>query len=195
MDNQPTPKATAVNLDLQLEECVIGALLLEWPTAWPKVHKFLTAASFQGTQNRGLMSAMESLDRDGLPVDLMTVMNRLRASGMYSGDMAYHATGCMSKVASSANIAYHAQLVVQHTMVARAEMELRSAQAGMQVSVDKFDAFLKAQEKILSPLSPAQQKTFMKLMCLLVDENNEHSRAPSHATKTPPSSANPIRKK
>jgi len=54
---------------------------------------------------------------------------------------------------------------------------------------------LKAQEKILSPLSPAQQKTFMKLMCLLVDENNEHSRAPSHATKTPPSSANPVRKK
>ena len=42
---------------------------------------------------------------------------------------------------------------------------------------------LNAQERILSPLSANDQKTFMKLLNRLVIENNEYSRAPSQ-TKT-----------
>jgi DNA-binding MarR family transcriptional regulator len=40
---------------------------------------------------------------------------------------------------------------------------------------------LKAQERILAPLSNHDQKTFMKLLNRMVTENNEYSRAPSQS--------------
>jgi len=48
---------------------------------------------------------------------------------------------------------------------------------------DAVPIMLTAQEKILSPLSAAQQKTFMKLLSQLVNENNAFSRAPSQSVK------------
>jgi len=42
---------------------------------------------------------------------------------------------------------------------------------------------LRVQEKILSPLSATEQKTFMKLLSQLVNENNEFSRAPSQLSQ------------
>lgn len=156
MDNKPN--ASTPNLDKAIEEVVIGALVLEWTTAWPKVHKFLTSASFQDNRNKALMSAMESLDRDGLPVDLVTVANRLRLSDNWSGEMAYYTTGCMDRVASSANIVYHAQLVVEHTMIANASIELRDAQIGMERSSDKFAAFTSIQERIANIQLKPQSK-------------------------------------
>jgi len=142
------PKATTENLDIAIEQCVIGALLLQWQTAWPQVHKFLGSNCFQDNRHKAFMSVMEGLDRDGLPVDLITVMNRLRLAGSFTTELAAYATECMMKVASSANIVYHSQLVVEHTMVAQAQMELRSAQAGMEIASDKLDAFSKVQERI-----------------------------------------------
>lgn len=152
------PKGTIPNVDQDLEEVVIGALLLEWQTAWPKVHKFLNANLFQNNRNKALMSAMESLDRDGLPVDLITVANRLRLSDSYDGEMANYATGCMGRVANSSNIVYHAELVVEHSMIARASIELRDAQTGMEMSSDKFAALTKIQERIANIQLKPQSK-------------------------------------
>lgn len=45
-------------------------------------------------------------------------------------------------------------------------------------------AMLRTQEQILAPLTPAQRKEFMRLLNLLVEENNTLSRAPSHIGKT-----------
>ncbi|GAB3191156.1 MarR family winged helix-turn-helix transcriptional regulator [Hydrogenophaga aquatica] len=42
---------------------------------------------------------------------------------------------------------------------------------------------LRAQEQILAPLSPQQRQTFVELLNLLVEENNELSRAPSETSK------------
>jgi len=42
---------------------------------------------------------------------------------------------------------------------------------------------LRAQEKILSPLSESDKKIFMKLLNQLVNTNNEFSRAPSQKSK------------
>lgn len=54
--------------------------------------------------------------------------------------------------------------------------------AGEEALRQVVPAMLQAQHRILSPLSATQQKTFMKLLGQLVDENNEHSRAPSHVS-------------
>jgi DNA-binding MarR family transcriptional regulator len=44
-------------------------------------------------------------------------------------------------------------------------------------------AMLRTQEQILAPLAPEQRKTFMRLLSLLVEENNTLSRAPSQPAK------------
>lgn len=66
----------------------------------------------------------------------------------------------------------------------RRARELYITKAGEDTLREVIPAMLKAQTKILSPLTATQQKTFMKLLSLLVNENNEHSRAPSHSTKS-----------
>ena len=55
--------------------------------------------------------------------------------------------------------------------------------AGAALLADAVPAMLQAQDHILAPLSERQRKEFMKLLCLLVHTNNEHSRAPSEAMK------------
>jgi DNA-binding MarR family transcriptional regulator len=45
---------------------------------------------------------------------------------------------------------------------------------------DAMPIMLKAQERILSPLSKDERQTFMNLLNLLVNKNNEFSRAPSN---------------
>ena len=51
--------------------------------------------------------------------------------------------------------------------------------AGRDALDSAVPAMLRAQERILAPLSPRQREQFMKLLRTLVDENNDLSRAPS----------------
>ena len=44
-------------------------------------------------------------------------------------------------------------------------------------------AMLRTQEQILAPLTPRQRLEFMRLLGMLVEENNTLSRAPSHARR------------
>jgi len=60
---------------------------------------------------------------------------------------------------------------------------LTLTRAGEQTLQGAIPIMLGAQEKILSPLSAAEKKTFMKLLSQLVNENNEFSRAPSQSAK------------
>ena len=49
---------------------------------------------------------------------------------------------------------------------------------GQQLLTDVADAVLKTQERILRPLPEDQQQEFLRMLKLLVDANNEASRAP-----------------
>lgn len=54
--------------------------------------------------------------------------------------------------------------------------------AGQQALADAIPSMLKAQEQILAPLSPAERAEFMRMLRVLVTQNNELSRAPSDST-------------
>ncbi len=55
--------------------------------------------------------------------------------------------------------------------------------AGAQALADTVPAMLRTQEQILAPLTPRQRSEFMRLLQLLVTQNNELSRAPSEAAR------------
>jgi DNA-binding MarR family transcriptional regulator len=61
-------------------------------------------------------------------------------------------------------------------------LDRRSRQAvitsvGLQTMGRLQDGMMRAQQRLLAPLSPPQQKTFMKLLSTLVEANNKYSRA------------------
>ena len=65
----------------------------------------------------------------------------------------------------------------------RRARQLALTDAGVQLLSEAVPAMLGAQDLILGPLNERQRTEFMKLLRLLVDTNNEHSRAPSEAMK------------
>lgn len=55
--------------------------------------------------------------------------------------------------------------------------------AGEQGLVDTLPALQRAQDQILAPLTPRQRTEFMRLLQVLVTQNNDLSRAPSEAAR------------
>lgn len=68
-----------------------------------------------------------------------------------------------------------------HSQEDRRAYQLTLTPEGEQLLTEIIPKVLDAQVKILDPLAPHEQQEFMRLMQVLVDANNELSRAPIHA--------------
>lgn len=65
----------------------------------------------------------------------------------------------------------------------RRARQLFLTRAGDQALAETIPAMLSAQEQILAPLTESQRKVFMRMLQVLVTQNNEMSRAPSEPMK------------
>lgn len=65
----------------------------------------------------------------------------------------------------------------------RRARQLFLTRAGDQALAETIPAMLRAQEQILAPLTERQRAEFMRLLQVLVTQNNEMSRAPSETMK------------
>jgi replicative DNA helicase len=101
------PQATKV------EEAVLGALMLE-KNALPEVLDILSPDAFYKEENKEIYKAITSLFEKQQPVDLLTVSNELRQTGKldYVGG-AYYLSELTNRVGSSANIEFHARMIVE----------------------------------------------------------------------------------
>lgn len=61
----------------------------------------------------------------------------------------------------------------------RRARQLLLTRAGDQTLAETIPAMLRAQEQILAPLTESQRKVFMRMLQVLVTQNNDMSRAPS----------------
>jgi replicative DNA helicase len=98
---------------LDLEEAVLGALMLE-QNAINAVIDVLKPESFYKDAHKEIFSAIAELFQKTEPIDLLTVTNQLKKSGkldIVGG--AYYITQLTSRVASAANIEFHARIVSQ----------------------------------------------------------------------------------
>ena len=99
-----------------LEEAILGALMLE-KSALPLVQNFLTADHFSFEPHQLIYKAILQLADDQEPIDMRTVVNKLRSNGdiMAAGE-SYYIAELTSKVSSAANIEYHARIVMEFSM-------------------------------------------------------------------------------
>ena len=102
----------------ELEKAVLGALLLE-RDAYYSVIEILSANSFYLESHQIIFGTIEQLINQGNPIDLILVVQALKASGNLDkiGGPLY-ITELTSTVASAAHIEYHARIIAQ-TAIAR----------------------------------------------------------------------------
>ncbi|RYE06916.1 MAG: replicative DNA helicase, partial [Sphingobacteriaceae bacterium] len=112
----PLPGANLGKLQPQatdLEEAVLGALMLE-KDALSSVIDVLKPEVFYRDSHQKIFTAIKTLFEKTSPVDILTVTAQLRQQGdleMIGG--AYYITELTNRVASAANIEFHARIIIQ----------------------------------------------------------------------------------
>lgn len=101
---------------LDLEEAVLGAIMLE-KDAVTSVIDMLRPEDFYVEAHKVIYEAITNLYRDREPVDMRTVVNRLRKEGKLElVEGAYKIAELTAKVSSAANVEYHARIVAEMSM-------------------------------------------------------------------------------
>lgn len=97
----------------ELEEAVLGALMLD-KEAVSEVVDIVRAESFYVDAHQLIFKAILSLFAKSQPVDILTVTEELRKSGdLESVGGPFYITELTSRIASSANVEFHARIISQ----------------------------------------------------------------------------------
>ena len=98
---------------IPLEEAVLGALMLD-KDALPVVMDILQSESFYSDGHKAIYKAILRLFEKSQPIDLLTVNEELKKSGeLELAGGSYYLVELTNRVASTANIEYHARIVAQ----------------------------------------------------------------------------------
>jgi len=101
---------------IDLEEAILGACLSE-NNAFVFIADVLRPEMFYRESHQIIFKACQDISISGDPLDLMTVMAKLRKDGNFEkiGGM-YFLTGLTDRVVSSVNMEYHARIIAQKFM-------------------------------------------------------------------------------
>lgn len=133
-----------------LEEAVLGAMMLE-KNAYTSVLEILKPEAFYNAKNETIYTVCKDLFEQGDPIDILTVTNELRKRGeLESVGGAYYITQLTNRVASAANVEYHARIISEKHI--QRELIRISSEIGTEALEEGADA--------LGLLDTAQQKIF-----------------------------------
>ena len=101
---------------IEVEKAVLGALMID-KDAYVEVCELLRPDSFYEPRNQKVYEAIQQLNMDEKPVDMLTVTDQLTRNGVIEevGGPGYIAE-LSSKVATSASLEYHANIVAQKSL-------------------------------------------------------------------------------
>ena len=166
---------------IDLEEAVLGAILID-KEALSRVSDFLRPEAFYSEKNLKIYQAILSLSSKSEPVDIRTVVNELRISGsleLVGG--AYYVSELTFKIQSSANIEYHARILVQYSL--KRTLISVSAEISRDSYDDTNDVFQildHAQQQLFEVSEQMQKKNYMKVDGLVqaalreIEEKRKH---------------------
>ena len=136
---------------LQLEEAVLGALMLD-KDALPAVMDILRPESFYTEAHQAIYKAITELFRGSKPIDLLTVTEELRKMGAIETiGGSYHLVELTNRVGSAANIEYHARIISQkHIQRELIKVSTSIIKDAYEDSTDVFDLLDKAEQSLFS---------------------------------------------
>ncbi len=136
---------------IDLEEAVLGALMLE-QNALTAVIDILNPEVFYKEAHQIIYKAIHKLFAKSEPIDILTVTNELKSSGeleLIGG--AYFITQLTNRVASTANIEYHARIISQK-FIQRELIKISSEiiKEAFEDTTDVFDLLDKAEQNLFA---------------------------------------------
>ena len=136
---------------VDFEEAVLGAAMLE-QNAVTAIIDVLKPEHFYKIAHQTIYGAIRKLFETSEPIDILTVTNELKKSGdleVVGG--AYYITQLTSRVASAANIEYHARIIsekfIQRELISISSAIIKDA---FEESTDVFDLLDKAERDLFS---------------------------------------------
>ncbi|MCF8368806.1 MAG: replicative DNA helicase [Bacteroidales bacterium] len=136
---------------VDLEEAVLGALMLE-QNALTAVIDILKPELFYKEAHQVIFKAIHSLFAKSEPVDILTVTNELKSTGnleLVGG--AYFISQLTNRVASTANIEYHARIIsqkyIQRELIKISSEIIKDA---FEDTTDVFELLDKAEQNLFS---------------------------------------------
>ncbi len=152
----------------ELEEAVLGALMLE-KNALNEVIDMLRADSFYVESHQHIFEAIQSLFQNAQPVDILTVTEELRKRGQLEEvGGAYYVTELTNRVASAANVEFHARIImqkfVQRELIRISTDIIRDA---YEDTTDVFDLLNKAEKQIFEITDKNLKRNYSELSALI----------------------------
>lgn len=162
---------------VELEKAVLGAILLE-KEALILVGGILSEKIFYSEQHKVIYQAIQSLNQQGEPVDLLTVTQELRKLGLIeTAGGAWYVTELCSAVASAANIEYHCR-ILQEQYIKRRSILIGSEiqQSGFDEMADPFEIMETMQNHLLEILHDIDNGKTKSLKSILVSRIEDIAR-------------------
>ena len=134
---------------LDMEEAVLGALLLE-KDALHRIIDIIKPHMFYKDANGVIFEAVVELFGNSEPIDILTVKNVLKQKGeLEKAGGAYYLTELTSRVASAANIEYHARIVAEKFILRQLiKTSDEVIQSAYDETTDVFDLLDKAEQSL-----------------------------------------------
>ncbi len=166
---------------LDLEEAVLGALMLE-KNALTAVVEFLRPEHFYSEQHQEIYNAIIDLFKSSEPVDMRTVVAQLRKNAkldLIGG--AYYVAELTSKVSSSANIEYHARIIIEMA-IKRNLIQIASQihHDAYEDTTDVFDLLDKTEQSIFEISDSNLRKNYDTMKSLMFQAIQELQEKKNH---------------
>jgi replicative DNA helicase len=153
---------------VELEEAVLGAMLLE-REALSTVIDILSKEAFYKEQNGRVYAAMVALFNRSEPVDILTVTQELKRTGeleLVGG--AYYVSALTNRIASAANIEFHARIVAQKYLQRELiRLSTETIKTAYEDSTDVFELLDETTKNIFEILDSNVRKQHDKMSTLI----------------------------
>ena len=158
---------------VEVEQSVLGAMLIE-REAIPKVIEILPPDAFYDPKHARIYEAVEALFERSNPVDLITLSEELKRREDYEGIGGYYLTELTSKVASAANVEYHARIIAEKSLLRKLITTMTGVVGqAFDPSTDAF-ALLDDAEREIFQISESQLRKGAVDMNSVVHETMKH---------------------
>jgi replicative DNA helicase len=153
---------------IEAEQAVLGALMLE-KDAITGILDLLKPEAFYEDAHKVIYSAIIKLFGDSKPVDLVTVKNQLQSDGNLDiGGGPLYLVELTSKVASAANVEYHARIIlekfIQRELIKISDKVIRDA---YEDTSDIFELLDRTEQEIFSLSQTNLRRNYMEMAQLV----------------------------
>ena len=153
-----------------LEQAVLGALMLE-RSAVNEAIDILRPESFYVDAHQKIFDAIQGLFRDDQPIDILTVTQELKKRGeldVVGGP--FYISQLTNKVASSANVQYHARIISQkHILRELIRISSETMRDSYDDTSDVFDLLDKTEQELYAITSGNLKRNYASMSDLLGD--------------------------